>query len=141
MNTTDENKVDYTSERGDDAEIQPLGPITIKHVFRNGAPITNELLQCFFSPEATDEYMFFEGNGDPKGGDRIKGGHYFSFKMAGKIWVLMAHFDPKKGTADGEWFSFGPDNTVEVGITDTDDGGTFTAQSGTGADYAAYASA
>ena len=133
MTTTDENKKDNVSEPDDGDRILPLEQITIKHVFRDGVPITNDLLSCFFAPQGVDEYMFFAGNGEQKGNGGIKGGQYFSFKMAEEIWVLKAHFDAKKATAHGDWHSFGPDGT--------DDGGTFTAQAGGGADLTSYASA
>lgn len=134
MSTTDEYRNDNVSDPDDGERILPLEQITIQHVFRDGLPITNELLDCFFSPQGTvGEYMFFKGDGEPKSDGGIKGGQYFSFDMAEKIWVMKAHFDAKKETAHGDWRSFGPDGT--------DDGGTFTAQAGGGADLTSYASA
>ncbi len=132
------DKIDYADDSrkndADDDKILPLEQITIKEVrLTDGTKITNELLECFFSPEGSaGDYMFFEQDGVEKG-NSIKGGMYFEFKMADKIWVLKTNFHAKEMKAHGDWHSFGPD--------DTDEGGTFTAQAGGGLETVASASA
>jgi hypothetical protein len=116
----------------DTDRILPLEQITIDEVrLKDGTPIDNALLSCFFSPQGpVGEYMFFRGDGQEKG-SAIKGGEYFSFTVGDTLFVLKTHFHPQEEKAHGDWHSFSPD--------DEEQGGTFTAQSGGGMETGASA--
>jgi hypothetical protein len=109
--------------------------------FVTGGPDKDELKDCYFSPTAPGEYVFYSSRSDSAPlAQKIHNHGAFTFSLDGLSWVipdpsnpshpLEFHGSGRHATAKGSWLN---NNLRDPADDPTGESGTFQAQAGSGA--------